>query len=161
MNKYVVMGVSGCGKSSIGSNLAKALNIPFFDGDDYHPKENVKKMQIGIPLTDADRQSWLETLNQLIKDHQQLVVACSALKPEYREVLRKDCRDLQFVYLKGDFETIWFRHQQREDHYFNGYGMLLSQFDTLIEPTTAEAFHVNIDQSPEEVVASILTHIHN
>ena len=154
--KYVVMGVSGCGKSSIGNALAKALSIPFFDGDDYHSLENVQKMQSGIPLTDEDRKSWLESLNGLIQQQDQLVVACSALKPAYREVLRSGCNELKFLYLKGDFETIWARLKAREGHYFQGSAMLESQFDTLIEPSEQEAIHINIKQTPEQMIEEIL-----
>lgn len=159
MNKYIVMGVSGCGKSSVGADLAHALNIPFYDGDDYHSPENVTKMQNGTPLTDADRQSWLETLNGIVRQQKQLVLACSALKPEYRATLTKECSDVHFVYLKGDFDTIWQRHQQRQGHYFNGSGMLLSQFDTLVEPTSDEAYIIDIDQSQSDVLSSILSMI--
>lgn len=154
--KYVVMGVSGCGKSSIGSGLAQALGIPFFDGDDYHSEQNVQKMQNGIPLTDEDRKSWLHALNDLIKQEENLVVACSALKPEYRQMLREGCEELQFFYLKGDFDTIWSRHKAREGHYFKGSAMLESQFATLVEPTEQEATAIDIRQAPEQIVDEIL-----
>ncbi|MCA0936409.1 gluconokinase [Vibrio alginolyticus] len=157
--KYVVMGVSGCGKSSIGDSLAKSLNIPFFDGDDYHPVENVEKMRNGIPLTDEDRKEWLLTLNALIQEQDNLVLACSALKPEYRDALRKGCDDLTFCYLKGDFDTIWSRLKAREDHYFQGSAMLESQFNTLIEPTEQEAIYIDIDQAPDKVVNDILSKV--
>ncbi len=158
-NKYVIMGVSGCGKSSIGTALANQLGIPFFDGDDYHPAENVKKMQSGTPLTDADRQSWLETLNHIIVKESNLVVACSALKPEYRCTLRKNCPDLRFIYLKGDFETIWQRHKKRQGHYFQGSAMLESQFNTLVEPEKSEAIHIDINNEPDKIVTRIIQHI--
>ncbi len=156
MNKYVIMGVSGCGKSSIGAALANKLCIPFFDGDDYHPAENVAKMQNGIPLTDADRQSWLETLNRLIVKENELVVACSALKPEYRNTLRKNCPDLCFIYLKGDFDTIWQRYKKRQGHYFQGTAMLESQFNTLVEPEETEAMHIDINDAPEHIITQIM-----
>ncbi len=158
-HKYVVMGVSGCGKSSIGAALGKALGIPFFDGDDFHSQENVQKMQSGQPLTDTDRQSWLTTLNQLLREKDSLVVACSALKPEYRDKLREGKTDLHFIYLKGDFDTIWSRHQKREGHYFNGSSMLESQFNTLIEPDEQEALYVDIRQSPQQIIDYILAHL--
>ncbi|MGP8305462.1 gluconokinase [Vibrio sp. YIC-376] len=157
--KYVVMGVSGCGKSSIGYSLAKSLNIPFFDGDDYHPEENVEKMRNGIPLTDEDRKEWLLTLNALIQEQDNLVLACSALKPEYRDALRSGCNELTFCYLKGDFDTIWSRLKAREDHYFQGSAMLESQFSTLIEPTEQEALYIDINQTPEKVVDDILSKV--
>ncbi len=157
--KYVVMGVSGCGKSSIGDSLAKSLNIPFFDGDDYHPAENVEKMRNGIPLTDEDRKEWLLTLNALIQEQDNLVLACSALKPEYREALKVGCNDLTFCYLKGDFDTIWSRLKAREDHYFQGSAMLESQFSTLVEPSEQEAIYIDINQPPEKVVEDILSKV--
>ncbi|MFC1237380.1 gluconokinase [Vibrio sp. F74] len=157
--KYVVMGVSGCGKSSIGEALANKLDISFYDGDDFHPPVNVEKMQNGIPLTDDDRRSWLETLNSIIVKEPNMVVACSALKPEYRETLRKNCPDLQFIYLKGEFDTIWQRHQKRKGHYFKGASMLESQFNTLIEPSKSEALYVDISNTPEKIIDQILQNI--
>lgn len=88
--KILVMGVSGCGKSSIGSKIADALGLKFFDGDDYHPQDNVDKMRQGIPLTDDDRLGWLQTLNRLFIEQAGAVIACSALKPAYRDILRAD-----------------------------------------------------------------------
>ncbi len=157
--KYVVMGVSGCGKSSIGHSLATSLGIPFFDGDDYHSSENVEKMRNGIPLTDEDRKEWLIKLNTLIQEQDNLVLACSALKPEYRDILKRGCDELIFCYLKGDFDTIWSRHQAREGHYFQGSAMLESQFNTLIEPSEQEALHIDINQPPEKVVHDILARV--
>jgi gluconokinase len=157
--KYVVMGVSGCGKSSIGAALGNALNIPFFDGDDFHPHSNVEKMQNGHPLTDDDRQSWLSTLNELLLDNDDIVLACSALKPAYRDRLRQGGVTLIFIYLKGDFDTIWSRLKRRENHYFNGAEMLLSQFDTLIEPTYEEALYINIAQKPAAIVEEIVSRL--
>jgi len=157
--KYVVMGVSGCGKSSIGAALASQLNIPFYDGDDFHPPVNVEKMQDGIPLTDDDRRSWLETLNKIIVKEPSVIVACSALKPEYRKTLRKNCSDLKFIYLKGEFNTIWQRHKVRQGHYFKGSAMLESQFKTLIEPKKSEAIYIHIDNTPEKIIEQILQNI--
>lgn len=155
--KILVMGVSGCGKSLIGQKIADAFSIPFFDGDDFHPEENVKKMQQGTPLNDDDREGWLITLNQLIKENEQLVFACSALKPHYREMLKEGNEALEIIYLQGSFDTIWNRHQKREDHYFNGKSMLESQFATLIEPKKDEAHFIDIAQSIESVVSDALT----
>lgn len=157
--KYVVMGVSGCGKSSIGAQLAHELDIPFYDGDDFHPAENVAKMQSGQPLTDEDRQSWLASLNHLINCKEHLVLACSALKPEYRNQLREGNPSLQFIYLQGDFDTIWSRHQKRENHYFNGEAMLHSQFETLIEPEQKEAIYIDIRHTPQQIIDEILAQI--
>jgi len=157
--KMVVMGVSGCGKSLIGSQLAKALGINFFDGDDYHSTENIKKMSEGIPLTDGDREVWLVTLSTLIHEQKNAVVACSALTPKYREILTRATPELKFVYLKGDFDTIWHRHQKRENHYFKGQSLLKDQFETLIEPSSHEALIVDIRQSVDEIVIDIQTQL--
>jgi gluconokinase len=154
--KVVVMGVSGCGKSTIGLKLATRLEVPFFDGDDYHPSCNIEKMASGTPLNDDDRQAWLETLNQLISEKSSLVLACSALKPAYREILKKGNPDLGFLYLRSDFETVWLRHQNRDGHYFNGKTMLESQFNDLVEPKRDEAIFVDITQTPEQIVESAI-----
>ncbi|WP_172562270.1 gluconokinase [Vibrio furnissii] len=154
--KILVMGVSGCGKSSIGSKIADVLGLKFFDGDDYHPQDNVDKMRQGIPLTDDDRLGWLQTLNRLFIEQAGAVIACSALKPEYRDILRANNDDLVIVYLQGDYETIWSRLQQRSDHYFQGEAMLKSQFDTLVEPNANEAIFVDISQSLDGVLTQAL-----
>lgn len=153
--KILVMGVSGCGKSHIGHLLAQQLSYSFFDGDDFHPQNNVDKMRQGIPLTDEDRVDWLHTLNRLFTDNESAVIACSALKPEYRDILRKNNEDLTIVYLQGDFDTIWQRHQKRDNHWFNGKLMLESQFDTLIEPLPNEAIFIDIKPSVETVLHTI------
>lgn len=153
------MGVSGCGKSSIGSALAKTLGIPFFDGDSYHSAKSIQKMQSGIPLTDDDRKSWLVRLNELVRQHEQLVIACSALKPEYRDILRNKSDELKFIYLKGDFDTIYARLESRQDHFFSGPAMLKSQFSTLVEPSAQEAIHIDIRKKPEQILEDILSKI--
>lgn len=157
--KVLVMGVSGCGKSLIGSKIAAALGLTFFDGDDYHPPENVTKMRQGIPLTDEDRFGWLKTLNRLFVTEETAVVACSALKPHYRDMLRENNQALVIVYLQGDFDTIWSRHQQRANHYFNGEAMLRSQFEALEEPRAGEALFIDISQDVDTVVSTALTAI--
>ncbi|GAB3488072.1 gluconokinase [Marinomonas epiphytica] len=157
--KIVVLGVSGSGKSSIGQRIADALNLDFYDGDDFHSQANIDKMSSGTPLNDDDRQGWLITLNHLLKEKDNAVLACSGLKPEYRSALREGVDDLTMVYLKGSFETIWQRHQQRNSHYFNGREMLESQFATLIEPSEDEAIVVDIAQEVDNVVQDALTRI--
>ena len=156
VNKIVVLGVSGSGKSTIGQKLADSLGYPFFDGDNFHSANNVDKMRQGIPLSDQDRETWLTTLNQLMKSETTAVVACSALKPKYRALLKQGNPGLVFVYLKGDFDTIWERHQKRDGHYFNGKDMLASQFSTLVEPSATEAILIDIHQDVERVLASVL-----
>lgn len=154
---YVFMGVSGCGKSTIGQAFAAQLGCPFYDGDDYHPAENVAKMSRGIPLTDADREPWLAQLANLLQEHVQrgetAVLACSALKKQYREQLRRS-EQVQFVYLAGTFDLIWQRMSARENHFMRAE-MLQSQFNTLEPPTPEEAIIISIDQS----LAAILAHI--
>ncbi|ETX12491.1 gluconate kinase [Marinomonas ushuaiensis DSM 15871] len=155
--KIVVLGVSGSGKSLIGKNIAEKLGYRFFDGDDFHSTANVEKMSQGIPLTDDDRKDWLAALNKLLIDNPTAVIACSGLKPEYRAMLRQGLDDVAMVYLKGSIDTIWERHQKRDDHYFKGRGMLESQFATLIEPTEEEAFVIDIAQDADAVLNQALS----
>ncbi len=154
------MGVSGCGKTTIGQMLADELSCPFFDADDFHPPENIEKMSNGIPLTDADRAPWLSRLQALI--HRNLaggvVLACSALKHRYRAQLREDNDSLQFVYLHGDFDTIWARMQARQNHYMKPE-MLQSQFTALEPPGPDEAIRVNVTESVEEIIEIVLSQL--
>ncbi len=154
------MGVSGCGKSTIGKLLAQELNIPFFDGDDFHPEANIKKMSSGQPLNDADRQGWLETLNDLAKKQltkNSCVLVCSALKQKYRDTL---CLDLEaqtkWVYLSGDFNQIYNRVNKRPDHFMPSE-LLQSQFDTLEEPK--DALKIDIALTPENIIKKIKAQI--
>lgn len=151
-DKIVVMGVSGSGKSLIGEQLASRLDIPFFDADDFHSPDNVRKMADGIPLSDADRAGWLEDLAELLRREPTLVLACSALKASYRELLRQASPELVFLYLKGDFSTIRDRLALREDHYFNGEAMLRNQFEQLEAPDTAEAYSIDVHQDADAVL---------
>lgn len=149
----IVMGVSGCGKSTIGKSLAEDLGWPFYDGDDFHPAENVAKMSQGIPLTDADRAGWLAALARLIRGSLQKgqsgVLACSALKQKYRDELTVDPNQVKFIYLKGDYALIKARMEARPGHYMKP-GMLDSQFAALEEPT--DALTVDIHQTPQEIL---------
>ncbi len=153
----VLMGVSGCGKTSLGQRLSQILGWPFFDGDDFHPLENVAKMAAGIPLTDEDRAPWLAALHDLIADHlvqgQSLLLACSALKQKYRAQLSAGNPGTIFVHLKGDFDLIFGRMQARAGHYMKAE-MLRSQFAALEEP--AEALTVDISQNLDTIVAEIM-----
>jgi len=159
MNKpliYIVMGVSGCGKSTIGKLLASTLKISFFDGDDFHPEANVQKMASGIPLNDEDRKDWLQKLNKISIEHiaSGAVIACSALKETYRDQLNQNLgKQMVFVYLKGTFEEIHARLKKRQDHYMP-IELLKSQFETLEAP--ADAIQVSINHSPDEIISEIL-----
>lgn len=156
---FVIMGVSGCGKTTVGRALASHLSCPFYDGDDFHPPENVAKMSQGVPLTDDDRWPWLNRLAGLIDGHLSqaptAVLACSALKRKYRKQLRLGTEGVVFIYLKGSFDLIWQRMQRRKGHYMKA-AMLQSQFAALEEPTAAEAHVVSIDQKPEAIVQAII-----
>ncbi|MDQ7727060.1 gluconokinase [Halomonas sp. SpR8] len=154
--KILVMGVSGCGKSLIGAQLASSLGIPFYDADDFHSQSNVDKMAQGIPLNDQDRSDWLSDLAQLLSQETALVLGCSALKRRYRERLRRDEPKVVFIYLEGDFATIRDRLAAREDHYFKGDDMLQSQFAQLEPPSEIEAITVSINQPPEMVLQSCI-----
>jgi len=154
----IIMGVSGCGKSVVGKVLAQKLGWDFFDADDFHPPSNIKKMANGIPLMDEDRLPWLNTLHYLIstalKENHPGVLACSALKEKYRQILLAGSTDVQVVYLKGSYDFIWSRMSTRMDHYMQP-AMLRSQFDILEEPS--DALTIDIDQSIEEIVDLILS----
>ncbi len=150
-----VIGVSGCGKSTIARNLSKSLGIPYFDADDYHPKENIEKMKNGQALDDSDRASWLATLSSHLQQwdkNKGAVLACSALKEKYREVLSKGLKDCHWVFLSGDYELIYNRMTKREGHYMNEQ-MLKSQFEALEIPSYG--IHIDINKSPEEIIKII------
>jgi len=156
----IFMGVSGCGKTTIGKMTAEALGMPYYEGDAYHPQENVDKMAQGIPLTDEDRSGWLERLSRLIRqkldEGESGVLSCSALKKKYRDQLRVDREQVQFIYLKGDYELILARMEGRRGHYMPPE-LLKSQFEALEEPENALA--IEIDQSSEEILAQVLSFI--
>lgn len=157
MNKpiFIVMGVSGTGKTTIGLLLSKTYGIPFFDGDDYHPEENIKKMSSGEALDDNDRQGWLESLNKLAIQQAKsgAIIACSALKEKYRIILQNNIQEqMVFVYLKGTFEQVKNRLEQRKGHFMSSI-LLQSQFDTLEEPN--EAIVVSIHATPQDIIANI------
>lgn len=161
---FVMMGVSGCGKTTVGRALAEKLDCPFYDGDDFHPPENVAKMAGGMPLNDEDRYPWLAILHNLLAEHvgrgETIVIACSALKKIYRDQLHGDLQGVQFVYLVGSFDLIWQRMEAREGHYMKAE-MLQSQFDVLETPEKDEALAVSIEESPSEIVNYILTRVRN
>ena len=151
------MGVAGSGKTTIGRGLAERLGVPFYDGDDYHPPANIAKMAEGIPLDDGDRAGWLAVLAGLIRDSLSRgeggVMACSALKRDYRNTLRIDPRRVRFVYLRGEYDMIRGRLEQRAGHYMRA-GMLRSQFADLEEPN--RALWVKTTAEPETLIDSIM-----
>ena len=157
---YVVMGVSGSGKSLIGAAFAHALRVDFIEGDTYHSAENVRRMAAGIPLTDADRAEWLVALAERIGESKYagsgLVVTCSALKRSYRDILRSQADDLQFVFLKGDNNLIAERIANRQGHFMPA-SLLQSQLATLEEPSAEEhAWVYDIHDPPKDIVASLV-----
>ncbi|WP_077404808.1 NADP-dependent phosphogluconate dehydrogenase [Cellulophaga omnivescoria] len=156
------MGVSGVGKSTIGSLLSKELSIPFFDGDDYHPQHNILKMSKGKPLNDNDRLGWLQTLNQLAiteLKNKGAVIVCSALKEDYRTILSNTIKnDVKWVYLSGSYELIKNRINDRKGHFMNS-DLLQSQFNTLEEPKNA--IKVNISLTPNTIVQVIRKQLEN
>ena len=135
-NIIIVMGVSGCGKSSVAQALAHEVGAEYIDADDYHPATNIDKMQRGVPLTDLDRASWLAVISSLLKarsaNKRRIILACSALKESYRRNLRVS-PGVQFLYLQGSFEVIKARLLARPRHFMK-VEMLESQFQTLEEP---------------------------
>lgn len=152
----ILMGPMGCGKTTIGKLLSEKIGWPFYDGDDFHPKKNVEKMRAGIPLTDSDRKSWLETLHAhihgLLKQQQNAILACSALKKSYRDILGVNQTTVRTVYLEGTYELLRERIEERKHHYMNKE-LLKSQMDTLEEPQ--DGFVVDISPAPETIVETI------
>ena len=157
MNKVIViMGVSGSGKSTISKLLSNKINIPFIDADDFHPQQNVDKMSAGIPLNDEDRKPWLQTLNEELKKGEKqggIVLACSALKESYREILQEKIENIKWFYLKGSFELIEHRIEERENHFMSS-DLLQSQFDALEVPSYATT--INIDKKTKKIVKKII-----
>jgi gluconokinase len=151
----VVMGVSGSGKTTVGSLLASDLGWEFADADDFHSAENVEKMRNGTPLTDADRGPWLKKLRARIVEWIEVekngVLACSALRQVYRDHLRVNPQ-VRFVYLKGERDLLSERLLERPGHYMK-QPMLESQLSTLEEPR--DAVIVNASSTPREIVQEI------
>ncbi|MEB3216232.1 MAG: gluconokinase [Nostocales cyanobacterium 94392] len=152
----LVMGVSGSGKTTVGKKLAESLGWEFGDADDFHSEENVKKMQDGIALDDEDRLPWLQTIQYVIKEYlsenKNLVLSCSALKENYREMLLVNQESVKLVYLKGSFDLIQQRLEERLNH-FMSQKLLKSQFDILEEPT--DVIVVDISEPLEAIVEEI------
>lgn len=155
----IVMGVSGSGKSRVGQALAQRLEWQFRDADDFHTQAAKEKMKQAIPLNDQDRQPWLEAMrsavDQWLMAGQNIVLACSALKSSYRQVLQIQDSRVQFIYLQGSFELIYKRLKDRQNHFMKE-SLLQSQFETLEEPTPAEAIYIDASQSPEVIVQEVI-----
>ena len=149
---FVVMGVSGSGKSTVGALLAGRLGLEFLDADEFHPPENVARMAAGVPLTDADRKPWLERLNAELRKRKDAVLACSALKESYRQALARDI-ECRFVHLRGPIELIRARMETRSHRYMPA-SRLESQFATLEPPSGA--IDVDVAESPERCVELVL-----
>lgn len=156
--RVVVMGVSGCGKSTVGRLLADALQVHYVEGDELHPPENVARMAAGIPLTDADRHGWLQAVARQLAnataEARGVVVACSALKRSYRDLLRGAAPDLRFVHLQGDPALLRERLSARRGHYMPPT-LLQSQLDTLQPPGDDEAaLTLDVALPPNELAAA-------
>lgn len=150
----IIMGVSGAGKTTVGRVLARRLGWKFFDADDLHSDDKKIKIHNGVPLTDEDRIPWLEALRNLIEGlDTPAVIACSALKKSYREMLSGSGRDVRFVYLRGDAELIRERLERREGQ-FAGAGILESQLEALEEPE--DALREDIGPDPETIADDIV-----
>jgi carbohydrate kinase (thermoresistant glucokinase family) len=157
----VVMGVSGCGKSTIAAEIAKRLHWPLVEGDDLHPPANIAKMKQHIPLDDADRQPWLQRIGEQIDTWRAAgsagLITCSALKHRYRDDLIEDRPNLWFVYLKGSKELIRARLAKRKGH-FMPPALLDSQFADLEEPVAGERVLIaDITPSPKVIAGNIMT----
>ena len=154
---FVLMGVSGSGKSAVAKQVAYNLDAAFLDGDFLHPKANILKMRSGTPLNDEDRMPWLHLISNaafaMSNVNDVSIIICSSLKRQYRDIIRGENENVHFVYLKGSFEVIADRLAKRKGHY-QKTGMLQSQFDTLEEPMSDEkdVYAINIEQSLEGVV---------
>ena len=150
------MGVTGCGKTTIGSKLARSLGVLFLDADDFHPEANLKKMSSGTPLDDSDRIPWLEILREELRSNRGCVLACSALKQNYRSMLEDTDRDTVFIMLDISKETARCRLRLRANH-FMPETLIDSQFDSLERPT--EALVVDAEAPVNSVLDVILRKI--
>lgn len=149
------MGVSGSGKTTVGRLLSKQTSIPFYDGDDFHPEENVRKMSQGIPLTDRDRIAWIGRIADFMNGSpaENKILACSALNRFIRGLIKNRINEpCYFIFLKGDYDLIKDRMDKREPHYMKS-GMLVSQFEALEEPD--DAFTVDIHIPPDLICNAI------
>lgn len=159
--RIVVMGVCGCGKTTLGAALADRLDAAFVDGDSLHSPDNVAKMTRGEPLTDEDRWPWLDTIGKRLGSSSgPIVIASSALRRRYRDrIAAAAAEPVLFIHLAGGIDLIGSRMRARKDHYMP-QSLLRSQFEALEPPGRDEnAFEVRIDRTPEEVLAAVLTEL--
>jgi carbohydrate kinase (thermoresistant glucokinase family) len=162
-SRLVVMGVSGCGKSTLGRLLAARLGVRFVEGDEFHSPANVAKMAAGQALTDNDRAEWLHALSAILAEsrdqHQGVVVACSALKKAYRNILRQGAADALFVHLQGSESVLMQRMQQRPTHYMPP-SLLQSQLAILESPEADEAsLTLDVMTLPEQQCQQVISHL--
>lgn len=161
---WILMGVSGCGKSVVAQRLSSALNIPCLDGDFLHPRHNVDKMANGQALDDDDRLPWLQALNQaayaMLRTNPNSLMVCSALKKNYRDILRQNNAGIHFIFLNGNKDVVKERLQQRKGHFFKAT-MLDSQFNTLENPGVDEndIITIDINQTLDSVVSECINQI--
>ena len=158
-SRFVVMGVAGCGKSSIGVAFAELIGATFTDGDDLHPPENVAKMAIGSALNDQDRAPWLQKVGHALANEESLphVIGCSALKRKYRDTIRDNAGgEVTFIHLDGSRELIARRMAERVDHFMPS-SLLDSQFAALEPLEQDETFvRIDIDQTPDAIVSALV-----
>lgn len=155
--RLVIMGVAGCGKSTVGAALSEQLDIPYRDGDDLHSAEAVEKMRAGIPLNDEDRWPWLDRIAEALRNKAPLIIGCSALRRVYRDRIRAGAGgEVTFVHLAGDRDLIASRMATRAGHYMP-LSLLDSQFATLERPGPDEAIDVSIDQPMASIVGEVLS----
>jgi gluconokinase len=157
--RVVIMGVAGCGKSTVGAALSERLHIPYQDGDDLHSAEAVEKMRVGIPLDDDDRWPWLDRIADALSEDAPLIIGCSALRRAYRDRIRSGAGgEVTFIHLAGDRDLIASRMASRSGHYMP-LSLLDSQFATLERPGPDEAIEVTIDQPMDAIVEQVLSHL--
>ena len=162
-HRLIIMGVSGCGKSTVGERLGARTRIPFIEGDTLHPPRNVALMAAGTPLTDEDRAGWLDDIASrfgALEADAGLIISCSALKRKYRDRLRAACPDLRFIHLHGDKTLLEQRLQYRTGHYMPP-SLLTSQLQTLEPPSSDEpAITLDIALPADQLVEQIEQQLH-
>jgi len=152
----LIMGVAGSGKSTIGKELAARIGYTFLEADDFHSEDNKKKMASGIPLTDTDREPWLKSMSDAIREIDCTVLACSALKEKYRKLLLSSSNRSIIIFLHGDRELLYERLTSRKSHFMNPK-LLDSQLEILEEPKNC--LKVHISAPPDEAITEIIQYL--